>query len=51
MRCSIPVYVHLLRAKDVIDRDYSEELDIATLRAPPMPRRPSSSAGQACDAA
>ena len=31
MRDPIPVYVHLLRAKDVIDRDYARELDVATL--------------------
>jgi AraC-like DNA-binding protein len=26
---AIPVYVHLLRAKDLIDRDYAAELDVA----------------------
>ena len=31
MRDPIPVYIHLLRAKDVIDRDYARELDVATL--------------------
>ena len=31
MRDQIPVYIHLLRAKDVIDRDYARELDVATL--------------------
>jgi AraC-like DNA-binding protein len=30
---SIPVYVHLLRAKDVIDREYAQPLDVATLAA------------------
>jgi AraC-like DNA-binding protein len=28
---AIPVYVHLLRAKDVIDREYARPLDVATL--------------------
>jgi AraC-like DNA-binding protein len=28
---AIPVYIHLLRAKDVIDRDYGRPLDVATL--------------------
>jgi AraC-like DNA-binding protein len=28
---AIPVYVHLLRAKDVIDRDYARELGVSTL--------------------
>ena len=27
----IPIYVHLLRAKDVIDRDYAQQLDVAAL--------------------
>jgi AraC-like DNA-binding protein len=27
----IPVYVHLLRAKDLIDRDYAQELEVSTL--------------------
>ena len=27
----IPVYIHLLRAKDTIDRDYASPLDVATL--------------------
>jgi AraC-like DNA-binding protein len=27
----IPVYVHLRRAKDLIDRDYARELDVSTL--------------------
>jgi AraC-like DNA-binding protein len=27
----IPVYIHLLRAKNVIDRDYAQPLDVATL--------------------
>ena len=27
----IPAYVHLLRAKDVIDRDYAQPLDVAAL--------------------
>jgi AraC-like DNA-binding protein len=31
VRDPIPVYIHLLRAKDVIDRDYARELDVATL--------------------
>jgi AraC-like DNA-binding protein len=26
---AIPVYLHLLRAKDLIDRDYASELDVA----------------------
>jgi len=28
---AIPVYIHLLRAKDVIDREYARRLDVATL--------------------
>jgi AraC-like DNA-binding protein len=28
---SVPVYVHLLRAKDVIDRSYAGELNVETL--------------------
>jgi AraC-like DNA-binding protein len=31
MRDLIPVYVHLRRAKDLIDRDYARELDVAAL--------------------
>ena len=31
MADSVPVYLHLLRAKDVIDRRYAQELDVATL--------------------
>lgn len=31
MRDAIPVYVHLLRAKDLIDRDYANDIDVATL--------------------
>jgi AraC-like DNA-binding protein len=31
VRDPIPVYIHLLRAKDVIDRDYARELDVATI--------------------
>jgi|SRR5215211_3744545 len=27
----IPIYVHLLRAKDLIDRDYAQQLDVAAL--------------------
>jgi AraC-like DNA-binding protein len=27
----IPVYIHLLRAKDVIDREYARPLEVATL--------------------
>ena len=27
----IPVYIHLLRAKDLIDRDYAKELDVPAL--------------------
>lgn len=27
----VPVYIHLLRAKDTIDRSYAQELDVATL--------------------
>jgi AraC-like DNA-binding protein len=30
---AIPVYIHLLRAKDVIDRNYARPLDVATLAA------------------
>jgi AraC-like DNA-binding protein len=29
MSDAIPVYVHLLRAKDLIDRDYASALDVA----------------------
>jgi AraC-like DNA-binding protein len=28
---AIPVYIHLLRAKDVIDREYARPLDVASL--------------------
>jgi AraC-like DNA-binding protein len=28
---AVPAYVHLLRAKDLIDRDYARELDVPTL--------------------
>src|SRR5215216_3850157 len=28
---AIPVYIHLLRAKDVIDREHARPLDVATL--------------------
>jgi AraC-like DNA-binding protein len=28
---AIPVYIHLLRAKDLIDRDYAQPLDVAAL--------------------
>jgi AraC-like DNA-binding protein len=31
MRDSIPIYVHLRRAKDLIDRDYAEPLDVPAL--------------------
>jgi AraC-like DNA-binding protein len=31
VRDLIPVYIHLLRAKDLIDRDYARELDVASL--------------------
>jgi AraC-like DNA-binding protein len=31
MTDAIPVYVHLLRAKDLIDRRYAQELDVQTL--------------------
>jgi AraC-like DNA-binding protein len=31
MRDRIPVYVHLLRAKDRIDRDYADQLDVPAL--------------------
>jgi AraC-like DNA-binding protein len=31
MRDAIPVYVHLLRAKDLIDRDYAQPLDVPAL--------------------
>jgi AraC-like DNA-binding protein len=28
---AIPVYIHLLRAKDLIDRDYAQQLDVPAL--------------------
>src|ERR671923_2583097 len=31
MADSVPVYIHLLRAKDLIDRSYAQELDVETL--------------------
>jgi AraC-like DNA-binding protein len=31
MRDAIPVYIHLLRAKDLIDREYARELDVPAL--------------------
>jgi AraC-like DNA-binding protein len=31
VRDEIPVYIHLLRAKDVIDREYSKPLDVPAL--------------------
>src|SRR5215216_2947533 len=31
MTDSVPVYIHLLRAKDLIDRRYAQELDVQTL--------------------
>lgn len=31
MRDAIPIYVHLLRAKDRIDRDYGHHVDVAEL--------------------
>ena len=31
MRDTIPVYVHLLRAKNVMDRDYAQQLDVPSL--------------------
>src|SRR5688500_4516968 len=31
MRDAIPVYIHLLRAKDLIDRNYAEPLDVPAL--------------------
>ena len=31
MPSAIPVYLHLLRAKDLIDREYARELDVAAL--------------------
>jgi AraC-like DNA-binding protein len=31
MRDAIPVYVHLRRAKDLIDRDFAEQLDVSAL--------------------
>jgi AraC-like DNA-binding protein len=31
MRDPIPIYVHLLRAKDLIDRDFAEPLDVPAL--------------------
>jgi AraC-like DNA-binding protein len=31
MRDAIPVYIHLLRAKDLIDRDYGQPLDVPAL--------------------
>jgi AraC-like DNA-binding protein len=33
MSDAIPSYIHLLRAKDLIDRRYGEPLDVATLAA------------------
>jgi len=31
MRDAIPVYIHLLRAKDLIDREYARRLDVPAL--------------------
>jgi len=31
MRDPIPVFIHLLRAKDLIDREFARELDVSTL--------------------
>jgi AraC-like DNA-binding protein len=31
MADAIPIYIHLLRAKDVIDREYARPLDVAAL--------------------
>jgi AraC-like DNA-binding protein len=31
MRDAIPVYLHLLRSKDLIDRDYAQPLDVPAL--------------------
>jgi transcriptional regulator GlxA family with amidase domain len=31
VRDAIPVYIHLLRAKDLIDREYGRELDVPAL--------------------
>jgi transcriptional regulator GlxA family with amidase domain len=31
MRDEIPAYIHLLRAKDLMDRDYGSELDVASV--------------------
>jgi AraC-like DNA-binding protein len=31
MPAAIPVYLHLLRAKDLIDRDYAQPLDVPSL--------------------
>jgi AraC-like DNA-binding protein len=31
MASAIPVYLHLLRAKDLIDREYARQLDVPTL--------------------
>jgi hypothetical protein len=44
MRDAILVYVHLLRAKDLIDRDYAQPLDVSALARGRMPRRRTSGA-------
>jgi AraC-like DNA-binding protein len=31
MSDAIPVYIHLLRAKDLIDREYAQRLDVPAL--------------------
>ena len=31
MASAVPVYLHLLRAKDLIDREYARQLDVPTL--------------------
>jgi AraC-like DNA-binding protein len=31
MASAVPVYLHLLRAKDLIDREYARQLDVPAL--------------------
>lgn len=44
MGAAIPVYIHLLRAKDLIDREYARPLDVPAIareaRAPVIKQRP-----------
>jgi AraC-like DNA-binding protein len=37
VRDVVPIYVHLLRANDLIDRDYTRQLDVATLALEAQP--------------